>query len=129
MIALEADGSALYTIQSLWTMAREQLDVTVVIFNNRGYAILDAELARLDGQSAGPKARALFDLGDPDVDFVQLGDGLGVQSRRVDTAEQLTGALDEAIAGPGPHLIEVAIPAVSRPRQSPATPPASTQSP
>ena len=57
VIALEADGSALYTIQSLWTMAREQLDVTVVIFNNRGYGILDAELARLDGHSAGPKSQ------------------------------------------------------------------------
>ncbi len=113
VIALEADGSALYTIQSLWTMAREQLDVTVVIFNNRAYGILDAELARLNGQSAGPKARALFDLGDPDLDFVELAGGLGVASRRVETAEQLPGALDEAIAGSGPHLIEVVIPAVS----------------
>ena len=102
VIALEADGSALYTIQSLWTMAREQLDVTVVIFNNRGYRILGAELERLDGQSAGEKAKALIDLGHPDLDFVQLGIGLGVSSRRVDTGEQLTDALDEAIAEPGP---------------------------
>ena len=110
VIALEADGSALYTIQSLWTMAREQLDVTVVIFNNRGYRILGAELARLDGQSAGEKARALIDLGHPDLDFVQLGTGLGVPSRRVDTGERLTDALDEAIAEPGPHLIEAILP-------------------
>ncbi len=113
VLALQADGSALYTIQSLWTMARERLDVTVVIFNNRGYAILDAELGRLDGEAAGDKARALLELGDPDLDFVKLGSGLGVASRRVDTAEQLTGALDEAIADPGPHLIEAVIPAVS----------------
>jgi acetolactate synthase-1/2/3 large subunit len=106
VIALEADGSALYTIQSLWTMVREELNVTVVIFNNRSYRILDAELARLDGQSAGDRAKALTDLGHPDLDFVRLGTGLGVASRRVESGEQLTSALDEAIAEPGPHLIE-----------------------
>ena len=106
VIALEADGSAMYTIQSLWTMSREQLDVTVVIFNNRSYRILGAELGRLDGQSAGEKAKELIDLGHPDLDFVALGSGLGVPSRRVETGEQLTDALDEAIIEPGPHLIE-----------------------
>ena len=119
VIALEADGSAMYTIQSLWTMAREQLDVTVVIFNNRAYGILDAELTRLDGPSAGPKARALFDLGDPNLDFVRLAGGLGIESRRVDAADQLSRALEQAIVDPGPHLIEVVIPAVSSSRQSP----------
>ena len=112
MIALQADGSALYTIQSLWTMAREQLDVTVVIFNNRSYAILNAEFARIGVQEAGPRARVQLELGNPDLDFVELGTGLGISSRRVDTAEQLTGALEHAIAEPGPHLIEAVIPAV-----------------
>jgi acetolactate synthase-1/2/3 large subunit len=111
VLALEADGSAMYTIQALWTMAREQLGVTVVLLNNRAYRILDVELGRLDGQPVGGKAKALLDLGNPDLDFVKLGTGLGVPSRRVDTAEQLTAALDEAIAEPGPHLIEVVIPA------------------
>ena len=115
VIALEADGSAVYTIQSLWTMARERLNVTVVIFNNRGYRILETELERLDGQSASPKAMALLRLQDPDLDFVELGTGLGVASRRVDTAEELVGALAQAIADPGPHLIEVVLGAVSRP--------------
>jgi acetolactate synthase-1/2/3 large subunit len=110
VIALEADGSALYTIQSLWTMAREQLDVTVVIFNNRAYGILDAELTRLAGQMAGRRAKAHVDLSHPDLDFVKLGTGLGVPSLRIHTAEQLTGALARAIADPGPHLIEVVIP-------------------
>ncbi len=114
VIGLQADGSALYTIQSLWTMAREQLDVTVVIFNNRGYGILDAEVGRLDEQGAGAKARALLTLGDPDLDFVKLGTGFGVASRRVDTAEQLTSALEEALGDPGPHLIEAVLPAVSK---------------
>jgi acetolactate synthase-1/2/3 large subunit len=116
VIALQADGSALYTIQSLWTMAREQLDVTVVIFNNRGYAILDAELGRMDpeGAGAGEKARALLELGDPELDFVKLGSGLGVPSRRVDDAGQLVGALEDALGEAGPHLIETVLPAVSR---------------
>jgi acetolactate synthase-1/2/3 large subunit len=95
-------------------MGREQLDVTVVIFNNRGYAILDAELGRLDEPSAGERARALLDLGNPDLDFVKLGSGLGVGSRRAETAEQLTAALDEALGEPGPHLIEAVLPAVSK---------------
>ncbi len=113
VIALEADGSAQYTIQSLWTMAREQLDVTVVIFNNRGYAILDAELGRMAEPRAGDRARALIDLRGPDLDFVKLGRGFGVASRRVDTAEQLTIALESAFEDPGPHLIEAVLPAVS----------------
>ena len=114
VISLEADGSAQYTIQSLWTMAREQLDVTVVIFNNRGYAILGAELGRLPEPSAGERARALLGLGDPDLDFVKLGTGFGVASRRVETGEQLTGALNDALRDPGPHLIEAVLPPVSK---------------
>ncbi|MBV9802235.1 MAG: hypothetical protein JO130_03560 [Solirubrobacterales bacterium] len=112
VIALEADGSAQYTIQSLWTMAREQLDITVVIFNNRGYGILGAELARLDEPSAGERARSLLNLDNPDLRFAKLGDGFGVPSRRVDGAEELTGALEDALADPGPHLIEAVLPAV-----------------
>ena len=102
VIALEADGSALYTIQSLWTMARERLDITVVIFNNRAYGILAAELARLGGDSGGDKARALIELRDPNLDFVKLGTGFGIASRRVETAEQLTGALDAGHRRSGP---------------------------
>jgi acetolactate synthase-1/2/3 large subunit len=110
VFALQADGSSLYTIQSLWTMAREQLNITVVIFNNRSYAILNIELARVGAQRAGPKANAQLDLSGPDLDFVKLGTGFGVSSRRVNTAEQLIDALDHAVAEPGPHLIEVVIP-------------------
>jgi acetolactate synthase I/II/III large subunit len=120
VIALEADGSAMYTIQSLWTMAREQLDVTIVILNNRAYGILDSELSRLGGQEGGPRARALFDLSDPAIDFVELGRGLGVASSRADTAEELIQALADGFADPGPHLIDAVIPAVST--QSRASP-------
>jgi acetolactate synthase-1/2/3 large subunit len=107
VFALQADGSSLYTIQSLWTMAREQLNVTVVIFNNRSYEILKVELARVGARGAGPKANAQLDLSGPDLDFVELGNGFGVPSARVDTAEALIDALRRAVAEPGPHLIEV----------------------
>jgi acetolactate synthase-1/2/3 large subunit len=122
VFAFEADGSSLYTIQSLWTMAREQLNVTVVLFNNRSYAILNMELARVGARAGGPKARAQLDLSEPDVDFVGLAKSFGVPSRRADTAEQLLEALDRAMAEPGPHLIEVMVPTVFSPLQLRAMP-------
>lgn len=112
VFALEGEGSSMYTIQSLWTMAREQLDVTVVIFNNRSYAILNIELQRVGAQGGGPKAKSQLDLAGPDLDFVQLAGGMGVPAVRVNTGEDLAGALDEAVAEPGPHLIEVVVPSV-----------------
>jgi acetolactate synthase-1/2/3 large subunit len=117
VLALQADGSAMYTIQSLWTMAREQLDVTVVIFNNRSYAILNLELARVGARSAGPKAKAQLDLAGPGLDFVSLGTGLGVPSVRVDTTERLLTELERSVAEEGPHLIEVVIPSAFSERQ------------
>ena len=122
VLALEADGSALYTIQSLWTMAREQLDVCVVILNNRSYAILNIELARVGARGAGAKAKEQLDLSGPDLDFVEIGNGLGVPSRRVDSAEDLVEGLERAIAEPGPHLIEVVIPTAFTPFQMKAMP-------
>ncbi|HET8976814.1 MAG TPA: acetolactate synthase large subunit [Solirubrobacteraceae bacterium] len=122
VLALEADGSALYTIQALWTMAREELNVTVVIFNNRSYAILNLELARVGAEATGDRAAAQLDLGRPDVDFVTIGNGFGVPSRRVDTTEQLTEALGTALREPGPHLIEVVIPSTFSPRRLRAMP-------
>ncbi len=110
VLALQGEGSAMYTIQSLWTMARERLDVTVVIFNNRSYAILNIELERVGAAGAGPKAKSQLDLADPNLDFVALGNGMGVPSVRANTCEQLAAELERAIAEPGPHLIEVVIP-------------------
>jgi len=100
----------MYTIQSLWTMAREELDVTAVIFNNRSYAILNIELERVGADGGGTKARSQLDLDGPALDFVKLAEGLGVPAVRTDTGEQFTDALQRAIAEPGPHLIEVVIP-------------------
>ena len=111
VLALEGDGSAMYTIQSLWTMAREQLDITVVIFNNRSYAILNIELERVGARAAGPGEIAL-DLANPNLDFVAIADGMGVPSVRAGTGEELIAALERALAEPGPHLIEAVVPSV-----------------
>ena len=112
VFALEGEGSAMYTIQSLWTMAREQLDVTVVIFNNRSYAILNIELERVGAKEGGPRAKSQLDLAEPDLDFVELARGQGVPAERVDSGEELVRALERAVAEPGPHLIEVVVPSV-----------------
>ncbi|HYZ28648.1 MAG TPA: acetolactate synthase large subunit [Thermoleophilaceae bacterium] len=123
VFALEADGSAMYTIQSLWTMAREELDVTVVIFNNRSYSILNIELQRVGADAAaGPKAKSQLDLAGPDLDFVRLAAGLGVPAQRVDRAEELVTALERSVAEPGPRLIEVVVPSVYQGRRLKALP-------
>ncbi|GAA6527822.1 acetolactate synthase large subunit [Intrasporangium sp. DVR] len=122
VVALEADGSALYTIQSLWTMARERLDVTVVIFNNRSYGILDVELQRVGAQASGQKAQAQLDLSDPPVDFVAVSRGLGVPAVLASTTQELADALRNAFAEPGPHLVEVAVPPVFSGRRLKALP-------
>jgi acetolactate synthase-1/2/3 large subunit len=113
VVALQADGSALYTISALWTMAREQLDITVVILNNHAYAILQLELTRVGASAAGPKAQSLLDLSNPDIDFVAIAKGFGVPATRATTAEELAAQFSAAIAEPGPHLIDAAVPAPS----------------
>jgi acetolactate synthase-1/2/3 large subunit len=112
VLALEADGSALYTLQALWTMAREGLDVTVVLYNNRSYSVLNMELDRVGGGEAGPVARSLFDLSGPEIDHVALATGLGVPASRADTADAFVTQLDAALAEPGPHLIEAVVPPI-----------------
>lgn len=107
VIAFQADGSAMYTLQSLWTQAREGLDVTTVLCANRSYRILQVELARSGVAEPGAQARSLMDLSRPDLDWVQLARGQGVPAERVDSAEALVRALEHAQQEPGPHLIEV----------------------
>jgi acetolactate synthase-1/2/3 large subunit len=109
VLSLEGDGSAMYTIQALWTQAREGLDVTTVILANRSYAILDFELSRVGAAARGAAAEQLFGLGRPDLDFVAIADGMGVPGRRVDDAQGFAAALREALAEPGPRLIEARI--------------------
>jgi acetolactate synthase I/II/III large subunit len=110
VLALEADGSAMYTVSALWTHAREQLDITTVIFSNRSYAILTMELQRTGAPTTGATARSLLDLSRPDIDFTALAAGMGVPACRVTTADDLAAQLGKALAEPGPHLIEAAIP-------------------
>jgi acetolactate synthase-1/2/3 large subunit len=112
VVSLEADGSALYTIQALWTQAREQLDVTTVLINNAAYAILRMELARTAAGQAGPRASRMLDLSGPTPDFTAISTGLGVPAVRVTTAEDLDQALRRAYAEAGPHLIEAMVPPV-----------------
>ena len=106
IVAFQADGSGLYTLQALWTMARESLDVTVVICANRVYRILQAELARAGVVEPGPKAASLTDLGHPTIDWVAAAQAFGVPASAVDTADAFASTLRRALAEPGPSLIE-----------------------
>lgn len=110
VIALVGDGSAMYTIQSLWSMARENADVTTIVFNNRSYAILNVELQRVGANSVGDAAKAQLDLAGPPLDFVQLGQSMGVPSERVESCQVFNHALERALTEPGPHLIEAVVP-------------------
>jgi acetolactate synthase-1/2/3 large subunit len=110
VLALQADGSALYTIQALWTMAREHLDVTTVLINNRSYAVLNMELNRVGAAAPGPRAQAMLDLSRPDLDFAAVARGLGVPATRATTNGELADALRTALAEPGPRLIDAIVP-------------------
>ncbi len=107
VLCLQADGSAMYTLQALWTQAREGLNVTTLVLSNRSYAILNMELHRVGADAGGPMARRLLDLTDPELDFCDLARGMGVPARRVENAEDLATALAAGFAEPGPTVIEV----------------------
>ncbi len=109
VLSLQADGSAMYTLQALWTQAREGLDVTTVIAANRGYRILDVELERAGVTDPGPLIAPLTDLAAPPLDWVALASGMGVPAVQATTTEELETALANALAEPGPHLIEAMI--------------------
>jgi acetolactate synthase-1/2/3 large subunit len=110
VLNLQADGSAAYTLQALWTQAREQLNVTTVIFANRAYRILELEFRQTGaGAEPGPRSQRLLSIGDPNLDWVQLARGMGVPATRVDSAEGFTAALQDALQTPGPGLIEAGI--------------------
>jgi acetolactate synthase I/II/III large subunit len=108
VINLEGDGSALYTIQSLWTQARENLDITTVILSNRKYAILEHELAKV-GANPGRTALDLFDLENPTLDWIRLAAGMGVEAARAKTLEELADLLTASFKRNGPFLIELVI--------------------
>ncbi len=109
VLSLNGDGAAAYTLQGLWTMAREELNVVTVIFANHAYRILNIELARTRSGNAGPQARRLLDLGDPRMDWVSLAKGFGVPAVRAVDAESFDTALARGLAGEGPTLIEAVL--------------------
>ena len=115
VLCLESDGSAMYTISGLWTQARENLNVTTVVYDNSAYDILRIELARVGAGSApGPRALDLLDLSRPTMDFVKISEGMGVPPRRATAAEEFADALQAAFAEPGPHLIDAVVPSITR---------------
>jgi acetolactate synthase I/II/III large subunit len=109
VICLEGDGSAMYTIQALWTMAREKLDIVCVLFKNRSYRILNVELKRVGAESSGERARAMFDLTRPELDYVALARAQGVDAVRPDSPEAFERAFERAMRERGPLLIECAV--------------------
>ena len=108
VINLQADGSAMYTVQALWTQAREKLDVTTVLLSNRKYAILIGELANV-GANPGRTAMDMLDLGNPDINWTQLAGSMGVEGARADTCETFADLLRYSLGRSGPFLIELMI--------------------
>lgn len=108
VVALQADGSAMYTLQALWSMAREHLDVTVVLLSNRKYAILLSELASV-GATPGKTALDMLDIGRPDMDWVKIANGMGVEAARADALARFAELFSMANGRKGPFLIELMI--------------------
>ncbi|MEW6630961.1 MAG: acetolactate synthase large subunit [Pseudomonadota bacterium] len=109
VVNLEADGSGMYTVQALWTQAREKLDVVTIVFSNRTYAILHGEMRNVGVNVIGENARRMLDLDQPALDWVSLAKGMGVEAARADTCERFDALLESALSRPGPFLIEAAI--------------------
>jgi acetolactate synthase-1/2/3 large subunit len=109
VVALEADGSGMYTLQALWTMARENLDVVTVILANRRYRILEVEMKRTGAEGFGPIASNMIDIGRPDLDWVRLAESMGVGASKATTTREFIDQFGAAIKHRGPHLIEAVI--------------------
>ncbi|HEY0527151.1 MAG TPA: acetolactate synthase large subunit [Stellaceae bacterium] len=106
VVVLQADGSAMYTVQALWTQAREGLDVTTVILNNRAYETLRGELANVGAKNAGRKALDMIDLDRPTLDWISIARGMGVEAGRAETLDELRRQLAAGLRSPGPYLID-----------------------
>lgn len=109
VVSLESDGSGMYTLQALWTQAREQLDIVTVIFANRTYAVLRHELINVGATNVGRKALDMLDIDRPDLDWVALARGMGVPGNRVTTMEEFNTSFADAMKTKGPHVIEVVL--------------------
>jgi acetolactate synthase-1/2/3 large subunit len=109
VVALEADGSGMYTLQALWTMARENLNITVVIFANRRYRILDVELRRTGAEGLGLLADSMIDIGRPNLDWVKLAQGAGVEAAKATTVREFAACFSDALQARGPRLVEAVL--------------------
>jgi acetolactate synthase-1/2/3 large subunit len=109
VVCPHGDGGAAYTVQALWTMAREKLDVTTVIYANRSYAILNIELQRVGASGAGARAMSMLDLHDPEMNWARIASGFGIESSRATTCEELAAQYASAMQQRGPRLIEALI--------------------
>ncbi|HMS81065.1 MAG TPA: thiamine pyrophosphate-dependent enzyme, partial [Burkholderiaceae bacterium] len=109
VLCLEGDGSAMYTVQSLWTMAREGLDVTVLVFANRAYRILQGEYAGVGAGTPGPRASDLMSLERPAIDWVAMARSMGVEAGRATDLGALSRELARGLASKGPYLIEAVL--------------------
>ena len=109
VVCLEGDGSGMYTLQALWTQARENLDVTTLVFANRSYNILKGELANVGAGNPGPRAHDMLTLDRPTLDWIDLAKGMGVEAERAQTVDELCNAFERGLAVKGPYLIEVMI--------------------
>ena len=109
VLCLQADGAGMYTVQALWTQARESLNVTTVVFANRRYRILGIEYQRVGAGAPGARARSMMDIDNPEIDWISLAKGMGVPACRVTTTEELNRQLAAYLAEPGPNLIEAVI--------------------
>ncbi|MBO9352383.1 acetolactate synthase large subunit [Bordetella petrii] len=109
VVVMQADGSGMYTLQALWTQARERLDVLTIVYANRSYATLHGEMTRVGVEAPGRNAHRMMDLDDPAIDWVSVAKGMGVPAARVDTVEGFIRSLREGLAGQGPMLIEALI--------------------
>lgn len=106
VIALQADGSGMYTLQALWSMARENTDVTIVLLNNDSYAILNVELMRLKAETPNDKTLSMLDLSKPSLNWQEIAQGMGVEATRATSAEAFCQQFSDAVASKGPRLIE-----------------------
>jgi len=106
VVHLQADGSGMYTVQALWTMAREKTDIVIVLLKNDAYAILGLEMARVRENELNDRMKSTLDLSNPTLDWVKIASGHGVAATRATTAEEFHRQFEAALVAKGPHLIE-----------------------
>ena len=106
VVHLQADGSGMYTVQALWSMAREKTDIVIIVLKNDAYAILGLEMARVREKELNARMNSMLDLNNPTLDWVNISTGLGVPATRAGTAEEFHRQFEAALGAKGPHLIE-----------------------